>query len=373
MNNFKNLAEVVFVDANTAKVEAAVFATCEKITGRTLAKGDPFRLVLLTMSAVIVLLLNFINHTGKQNLLRYANGINLDHLGALLGVSRIPASPASVTMQINLSANLQTNTSIPAGTRFTSDGKIFFALEETLVIPAGTLSATGIATCTDVGIIGNDYMPGQIKTLVDPVPYVSSVENITKSEGGADIEDDESFREAIHIAPESFSVAGPIGAYEYFAKRASAVVSDVAVSSPSPGEVDVRVLLENGVIPGEEMLRIVLETLNDKKVRPLTDHVTVSAPDVINYDVNITFYIDEESRAHESIIRSNIDAAVASFVSWEKEKIGRDINPSELIRRIVVAGAKRVEVVSPVYSKLTPSQVAIENNVQINYGGVENA
>ncbi|MBR6636415.1 MAG: baseplate J/gp47 family protein [Phascolarctobacterium sp.] len=371
--SLNNLPEVVFVDADAEKVESAVIASYENITGRTLAKGDPVRLLLLTFANIIILLMNCINETGKQNLLRYAEGSKLDHLGALLGVKRIAAKPATTTMRITLSSIMATNVIIPEGTRFTADGKIYFALDETMIISAGQSYAEGTATCTVTGIDGNDFVAGQIKTLVDPVAYVADVTNITKSEGGADVEADESYREAIHIAPESFSVAGPIGAYEYFAKRASATISDVAVSSPNPGEVDVRVLLEGGVIPGEEMLRAVEEVLSDKNVRPLTDLVSVQTPDIVNYDIDITYYIDEDSESQESAIRAKVETAVTDFALWEKSKIGRDVNPSELIRRILVAGAKRVEVRSPAYSQLDATQVAVENSVTAEYGGVESA
>lgn len=367
-----NLPEVIFVEADSSKVEAAIFSSYEEITGRTLQKGDPIRLFLLTIAAIIVLLLNAINETGKQNLLRYAKGNNLDHLGALLGVSRIEKTSAKVTMQISLSALFTYNITIPAGTRFTADGKIFFALEDTLVIPADTQTATGIASCTIAGIDGNDYLPGQIKTLVDPIAYVSSVVNTTKSEGGSAVEDDESYREAIRLAPEGFSVAGPIDAYRYFAKRASASIVDVEPTSPSPGVVDVRILLQGGKIPEEEMLRIVEDALHNKDIRPLTDNVVVAAPEVINYDINLTYYIYADDKAQETAIRNNVDKAISAFILWEKEKLGREINPDELIRKIREAGAKRVDLVSPSYVSLSRTQVAIERDVVVAYGGAEN-
>lgn len=86
MSKLDNLADIVFVDADADEVESYVIGRYEAITGRTLAKGDPVRLFLLTIAALIVLLLNKINETGKQNLLRYATGDNLDHLGALADV-----------------------------------------------------------------------------------------------------------------------------------------------------------------------------------------------------------------------------------------------------------------------------------------------
>ena len=143
-SKLKSLPEIVFVDADAAKVESYILSEYEKITGRSLAKGDPVRLFLLTNAAVIILLLNKINETGKQNLLRYADGNNLDHLGALVGVERIPATAAVTTMQVTLSAELGNSTIIPAGTRFTAGDNVFFALDAPMIIKAGQTSGTAV-------------------------------------------------------------------------------------------------------------------------------------------------------------------------------------------------------------------------------------
>ena len=70
---------------------------------------------------------------------------------------------------------------------------------------------------------------------------------------------------------------------------------------------------------------------------------------------------------------------------WTKAKIGRDINVSELIRRMIVAGAKRVEVNSPEYTKILEGdyntaekkveavQLAVASEEKtISFGGFEN-
>lgn len=54
-----------------------------------------------------------------------------------------------------------------------------------------------------------------------------------------------------------------------------------------------------------------------------------------------------------------------------KSKLGRDINPSELISRIIMAGAKRVEITSPVYTKIEPTQVAILESNNSSLGEIE--
>lgn len=370
-SKLKKLPDIVFAEADASKVESTILSEYETLTGRSLARGDPVRLFLLTIAAVIILLLNKINETGKQNLLRYATGANLDHLGALVGVERIPAAAAVTTMRITLSAALGTITVIPGGTRFTAGDNVFFALAAPLIIPAGDLSGEGKAVCLDTGVKGNGYIAGQLKTLVDPVPYVDSVTNITTSEGGAELEDDESYREAIRTAPEKYSVAGPQGAYEYFAKRASASITDVSVWSPTPGTVEVRVLADSGEAPGPELLEQVTSALNDKSVRPLTDKVIVKAPDYVDYDLDVRFFIDRSDAAEVTQIIEQVNAAVAEFVAWQQEKIGRDINPSRLIADMMAAGAKRIELKAPGFKVLNQTEAARLQVKNVAYGGLE--
>lgn len=76
------------------------------------------------------------------------------------------------------------------------------------------------ASAVSTGAIANGYKAGDISTIVDPIAYVATMVNLTETEGGADRESDEDFRERIRLAPEHFSVAGPDGAYEYWTKTA---------------------------------------------------------------------------------------------------------------------------------------------------------
>lgn len=378
-----DLPDINFIDVDAAAVEAAVFNSYKNITNRTPAKGDPVRLFLLFVSDVIVQLKNEQNYTGKQNLLKYSTGDNLDQLGALVDTERLSASAAGTTIKATLSAVREQSVIIPAGTRVTPDGKIYFALDAPLIIPAGTLIGEGHATCTVTGTSGNDFLPGEINTIVDPVAYVVSMVNTTKSEGGSDIESDDAYRERIHEAPEQFSVAGPDGAYEFYAKKASALIEDVLVMSPQPGYVNIYALLTGGKIPGEELLNDILSVCNDKKVRPLTDKVAVLAPDIINYSVDVTYYILTDKMAQLANIQAAVNDAVADWILWTKSKIGRDLNPSELNKRLVSAGAKRVEIVSPIFTHIQNGThlkdgtvesvqlaVALED-ISINYGGAE--
>lgn len=366
-----DLPDIEFVSADKQEILTDITKLYTGITGRTLAQGDPVRLFLLVITTIVVMLCNKINYTGKQNLLRFAEGNNLDHIGVLVGVERIGSQAAVTTTEITLSEARSTATIIPAGTRTTAGDNVFFALDQDITILAGELKAIASTSCTVKGIVGNGYLPGEINKIVDPIPYVASMINITTSEGGADIEDDESLREAIHEAPEMYSVAGPSGEYIRIAKRASVLIKDVDVTTPSPGKVLITPLLTDGGIPGQEMLDIVEKACSDRTVRPLTDQVIVAAPEVVKFDIEITYYIDRANEARSLAIQNAVAAAVDEYATWQMSKLGRDINPDELISRIKTAGAKRAVITSPYFQVINSNNVAIAENVSVILGGME--
>nr|WP_325191488.1 baseplate J/gp47 family protein [uncultured Selenomonas sp.]DAV19478.1 MAG TPA: baseplate assembly protein [Caudoviricetes sp.] len=367
----KNLEQLKFVDANPEEMEIHVLDIVEALLKRKLARADPLRLFLLGIEALLIQQRLLFDQMAKMNLLAYAKGSYLDHIGALVGTERLPASPATVTMKLTLSAAREQAVIVPKGARITAGDNIYFALSENAIIPAGKLSVAASATCIENGGRGNGYLPGEISRIVDPVPFWAAAENTTKSEGGADVEDDESYRERIHEAPEKFSTAGPTLAYEYHAKAASAIISDVSVDSPAPGEVDVYPLLKGGVIPGEEVLSLVREKLNNRRIRPLTDKVSVKVPESVKYDIEARYYIDRRDATEAAAIQTRAENAVQEFIAWQKEKLGRDINPTELYYRLRAAGVKRAEIKSPVFKKTEKNQVAIADHVNVTFGGLE--
>lgn len=366
-----NLPAITFAAKDVTTIEAAVITTYESIAEKTLAPGDPVRLFLETIASIIVQQRALIDYTGKQNLLAYSTGDYLDHIGVLVDTDRLTAAAASTTLRFTLSAVQTGAVIIPAGTRATPGDNLLFATSVVTTIPAGDLYVDVNAVCMSVGVAGNNYMAGQINKLVDPIQWIESVTNTTVSEGGADIETDSAYRERIRQAPERFSVAGPDGAYLYHAKAASSLITDVAVYSPSAGVVEIRPLLAGGVVPGNEILDAVKTACSAKTVRPLTDKVQVLAPEAIAYNVDVVYYINQDNATIAASIQTAVITAVNEWVLWQKSKLGRDVNPSELITRMVSAGAKRVTVSTPNYTAIESYQVAIAGTVTVALGGLE--
>ena len=83
------------------------------------------------------------------------------------------------------------------------------------------------------------------------------------------------------------------------------------------------------------------------------------------------YYISESNRENETIIKESVIEAAQYFVSECHENIGVDIVPDKLIEVARVAGAKRLEITSPVFTQVTETQIAICDSVELVYGGLE--
>ncbi len=363
-----------FVEYDSQEIYREILTKAEEQLGRTINPADPINL-LVSLLAYVVSVQNFqINDAANQNLLAFARGEALDKLGELLGVQRLPATPARATVRFYIDSPKNFPVVIPQGTEITPDQKLFFKTVKETVIQPGETFVDVEAECETPGTIGNGFQTGQINLLVTPLPYVVKVENITMSLYGSDEEDDERLRERIRIAPEKFSNAGSKGAYIYWAKTAHQEIADVSVFSPEPGKVTVVVLMKDGQMPSDEVLSLVRETLNNEKVRPLTDLVEIKAPSVVTYDINLTYYLKKDFIPLQQSIDRQVKERVDLFVKETKSRIGCDVNPSRLTDLIMgVQGVKRVEVGSPGFIPVDVDSVGQANEITVNYGGAEDA
>ncbi|MBQ4494637.1 MAG: baseplate J/gp47 family protein [Selenomonadaceae bacterium] len=359
--------DLKFIDIDVDQIEADAKQIIEDELGYTITAANPIWLLFKSLLAIILTLLTLIEFCARMNLLAFATGAYLDAIGQVVGVERIPATAASTTVQINLSAPRQSSTTIAQGTRITADNQTFFSLDEEVVFLAGETQKTSTATCLTLGEIGNGFAPNELSSIVDPQPFLQSIVNVTTSDGGADAEDDESLRERIHIAPESFSCAGPEGAYIARTKEVSSLISDVAVDSSEPGSVEIYLLMEGGTLPSDQMIADVLEHLSAKTVRPLNDEVTVHAPNSVSYNLDVQCFIASEDSINAAQIISKAESAVDEFISWQAGKIGRDLTPSKLVQLLMNAGVKRVQVNSPTFAVVDKISVAVCNSQSVNF------
>lgn len=379
IKELKDFPEVSFIDGMSIGDIQEYYLTSmqekyRELTGRELVmhEADPIRLVAYANCLLLYQIAQYADRAGKLALLKYSYGDYLENVGALKGISRTQGASAKTTLRFTLSAKRPSVTVIPVGTRVTASDGVYFKTLDMLEILAGNITGEVNAECREPGTKGNGYTCGSLKVLVDPVAYVEKVENITVSEGGADLESDENLAERIYLAPSSWSTAGPDDAYEFWVRTFDPAISDVSVYSDIPGEVDICFILSGGQLPTQSILNELERYLMEEEIRPLTDKVIVSAPDVEAYGVDFTYYINRSDRAKASAINDQVQAAVQDYISWQKQRIGRDINPDQLRRMVISAGAKRLDIRSPDFRRISRRSIALPAaDVSIVYGGIE--
>lgn len=87
--------------------------------------------------------------------------------------------------------------------------------------------------------------------------------------------------------------------------------------------------------------------------------------------ISLTYYISREDSAQAENIQTAVNTSISQYTAWQRT-IGRDINPSKLTAMVIAAGAKRVVVSAPAYTKVAATSVAnLSAAASVTYGGLE--
>lgn len=381
MSNIKELAnvpEISFIEnMSLQETEELVRANYLRIfkerTGEdaSLGEADTKNLLIKSFSLVLHQVMQYIEAKGRAELLKTSTGDALDELAALFGITRQTARRATCIVRFTLSGARSEPTAIPAGTRVkTSNGKYFNTVDYAEIAP-GELTVDIPTQAEEAGAGSSGIAAGEINTLVDPIAYVASAVSIEDSHGGLNVEDDDGLTERVWLAPSKYSCAGPRDAYTYYVKEWRTDVDDVQIVSPEPCVVHAYVVFTGGVLPTQTERAELAEYLNGDTIRPLTDIVSCPAAEEVSYDIALTYWIAASDQKSAGTIQAQVEAAIDAYESWQR-KLGRDINPTELVYRVRAAGAKRVRVTQPADLAVDRTQLPRLNTRTVTYGGLEN-
>lgn len=158
-------------------------------------------------------------------------------------------------------------------------------------------------------------------------------------------EADDRLRRRVLLAIEAYSVAGPAGSYIYHAMTAAPEIRDASAIQSGPGQVVVTLMASfEDPEPTTEQRQRVMLALSEKNVRPLTDVVSVSAPEVVEIHINAELMIYPGPDG--SVVA---DRARARLEAWLQEIsfLGRDLRRSAIFSRLHVEGVQSVTLSSP--------------------------
>lgn len=370
-----NFIEHMTLQETEEQLRALYEQKYRELTGSdpVIGAADPLNLLMKAFAAMEYQTMQYADTKGRMEMLNTSTGDALDALAALVGISRKGPTRATATVRFTLSEVQAGVVAVPAGTRVkTEDGKYFNTLDYA-EIQAGETYADIVVQAQEAGAESSGLTVGNIKILVDPIPYIGSVSNTTESTGGLDTEDDDSLTRRIYLAPSVYSCAGPRDAYEYYAREWRGDVADVRVDSPNPDEVNIYFTIEdeNGVrLPNSTELEDMKEYMSAETMRPLCDKVDCVAPDEVEYSISLTYWIAVSDQKSVSEIQNKVNKAVDDFQTWQR-KLGRDINPTELIARMRAAGTKRVKLTAPQDETVEKAKLPKCTGVTVTYGGLE--
>ena len=400
-----------------------------------LMPADKETIILQTMVYAVLLGLIASDVEYKQGSLKYATGEALRQIGLTrCSVDKPSDTAAVVTMKFLFDGPLAETRTIPAGNRVSVDN-IYFAVNEDTIADVGDEYVTAICTCTEAGEIGNGFIAGTITTHTDSLPWVKSVINTDTSSGGVTVTDEEYTRliyntpdgysvagpkdayiakakefspsiiDVLAVSPDdSFTLeydyddSGVTKTETKTVNLADGTISttgsnissytldlsgtDLTLNFTKPvdkfkfhltrgGIVNIYPLLTNSTIPSSAFLTSLQNYLSDNNIRPLSDKVVCIAPTEKSYTINFEYYIDEKDISARSTIQTEVTNAVEDYAKWQKAKLGRDINPDELIKRVKLAGAKRPNVTTPTYAVTNANEVPKCTSINIVYKGLE--
>lgn len=343
-----------------------------ELTGKELALGeaDTKNLLIKAFALIEYQTMQYADAKGRAELLKTSTGEALDALVALLGIQRHGSTKATATERFVLSEARSETVAVPAGTRVKTQSGRYFNTLDYAEIPPGETYVETIVQAEEAGAESSGILAGEINILVDPIPYVASVTNITDSTGGLDVEDDDSLTERAYLAPSKYSCAGPRDAYEYYVREWRSDVADVQIVSPEPCVIAIYVVMDGGRLPNATERESLTEYISGESIRPLCDKVVCITPEEIEYTIGFTYWIASSSQKSAGTIQTQIETAVEQYQNWQR-KLGRDINPTELIARIREAGAKRVKLTAPADIAVGKTQLPKCAGKTVTYGGLE--
>lgn len=159
------------------------------------------------------------------------------------------------------------------------------------------------------------------------------------------MEDDESYRRRVQLAPEALSTAGPAGAYVFHALSVSADVLDAGIVMPQPGRVEVHVVTRSGDgTPSPELLAAIAAHLRDDMVAPLTDQVSVLPPAFSDFSVEARLFI---GRGPDPLAVKNAAVTALQAYLQKRKRIGATVPLSGIIAALHVAAVDHVVIDAP--------------------------
>ena len=342
----------------------------EELSGETLKPSSAIYMILSATAYVVLVITKSFNFAYQNMWLKTCDEDTAELYGDEKDLTRDEAEASRMTVKFTRVSNLENEQSIPMGSRVAYNDYTFQTVA-TYKFGIGNNTVECEVECTLEGSETNGIEAGKTLTIIDSIPHVNEVKNISISSGGSDQESLENFKEKIRKFPESYSCAGTRGAYDYFTRKADSSISDVYITNKSAGVTEIFILLKGGIIPSDEMVSKVKNYVSQDDIRAFNDLIEVSKPTEHEYTVDFDFYIPRTKETSSISIQNAITEAITSYTEELANSLGGSINPDAIRTIAVNQGAKRTILREPSYTQLEKKFVPKCVNINCNFLDLE--
>lgn len=256
---------------------------------------------------------NYNNYTARQqSLLRTATLTDLDNKANDYGIVRKQATAAQWVFTATKNTPSSQQITIPQGSLISTlpgpgQDPITFMVNQATTLPVGSTSVSVVATCTQIGSIGNIAINTPL-VWGSAVPGIDGV-TFNSTTGGnlaSDRETDDQLRTRALAAFEGLAISTK-NWYQSTAMSVQGVSGAIVVpQGRGPGTVDIYIVGANNSIPSNNLISTVQSTIDDGRV--ITDDAKVFAPSAVavNASLNITSAPGYDHTATANQVHANI-------------------------------------------------------------------
>lgn len=241
-----------------------------------------------------------------------ATGKYLDYHAKERGLTRRNSNRSSGYVYFALEYAIDTDVTVPAGTRLTTLGKnpLRFVTTETGVISAGT-TYTKVHTVSEKG--GKEYnVPANaICSAITTIKKISLIKNIQPMTGGTDEESDEELRSRLMYLYRNHNNGTNIAYYKALAESVDGVHSaGVVPRNRGVGTVDIFIAKDASTADSALIAKVQSIVSNQREV-----NVDASVLAASRAYVNVGVAIEVEQGYDSDEVKSNCDAVVREYVA----------------------------------------------------------
>ncbi|QNM15524.1 baseplate J/gp47 family protein [Fusobacterium hominis] len=359
--------DIELINSDPKKIYEEGLKIYKELSGEDIPPASILSYELSTFAALLGNIKAEMNRVALENYLPYAHGVRLDLKGTMYGDrgKRLQANKSRTTMRCNISQPVNRDVYIAKGTRFIN-GEYIFKTEQIYKIAEGKTYIDVVAVCESAGETPK-ILKGELNQIVDRYDYFESCENITDVTGGSDEENDDMYRARLEEIPESFTSAGSDGAYKYWTKKASSLVTDVEIISPTPNNLEIYVVNKQEKLSTEEKNKI-KAFLEQPNIKALNDKIIIKDPTIHEYTIDLRYTLYRDAVISKSTIEDILKKELKNFT--EKFNLGRSLNIQDIIGICKsLKEVKKVEIVSPSEYQAGKTTICKCTKINLSYAG----